>query len=79
MATGAINELTSIPAPKEIELTGNEVKSKVPSGEREPTILKEVQTITLTKDILTTPAFFDALEVTGVNKMLPTEVRLGIS
>ena len=48
MASGAINDLTSIPAPKKIELTGNEVKSKAPIAEVR-SILRELQAITLLK------------------------------
>jgi len=78
VATGAINDLISIPGPKEIELTANEVKSKKPITET-GLILKAEQTIRLLKFIDIVTAFLAALEVTGVNKMLPTEVRLGIS
>ena len=78
MATGAINDLISIPGPKEIELTAYEVKSKMPIVEA-GLILRALQTITLIKFIDIPTAFLAALEVTGVNKMLPTEVRLGIS
>ena len=77
-ASGAINDLTGIPGPKEIELTANEVKSKKPITET-GLILKAEQTIRLLKFIDIVTAFLAALEVTGVNKMLPTEVRLGIS
>ena len=78
VATGAINDLISMPGPKEIELTANAVKSKIPIVEF-GLILKPEQTARLIKFIDIAPRFLDALEVTGVNKMLPTEVRLGIS
>ena len=78
VASVAIIDITGIPVPKEIELTANAVKSITPIP-ADGVILKAAQRITLGKDI-TTPTFLDALEVTtGVNKMLPTDVRLGIS